>query len=346
MKRFASERVASMMERLGLDEDNYIESGIVGKTVESAQSRVEGFNFDIRKRVVEFDDVINLQRETIYEERDKVLRNEDLTETIRHFLDEDIDELVESKLGAEHGAPGEGVAELMVELGRMGIGPDRVTADHLLDLGSNAAISEHLKAIADEMLEQKEQEIGAEAWASVERFVLLRTIDALWVEHLTELDDMRRGIGLRGYSQQDPLNEFRKEAFGLYEELSGFIRHQVANSIFRVTVTQQPAPPVGVFPMAGPGQPLQAGGGSSGTAGMARLTPTAGTAVTGGSRNGGPGQGIRRTAGVLAGGAGAGGALGGTQQARPGYTPTGEKIGRNDACWCGSGLKYKKCHGR
>ena len=346
MKRIASERVASMMERLGLDEDNYIESGIVGKTVESAQSRVEGFNFDIRKRVVEFDDVINLQRETIYEERDKVLRNEDLTETIRHFLDEDIDELVESKLGADHDTPGEGIAELMVELGRMGIGPERVTADHLLDLGSNSAIADHLKAIADEMLEQKEQEIGAEAWAAVERFVLLRTIDALWVEHLTELDDMRRGIGLRGYSQQDPLNEFRKEAFGLYEELSGFIRHQVANSIFRVTVTQQPAPSAGLFPMPGPGQPLQTGGGSSGTAGTARLTPTAGTASNGGTRNGGPGQAARRPAGVLAGGAMGAAGLGATQQARPGYTPTGDKIGRNDTCWCGSGLKYKKCHGK
>ena len=95
MKRFASERVTSMMERLGLDEENYIESGIVGKTIESAQSRVEGFNFDIRKRVVEFDDVINRQRETIYAERDKVLRNEDLTDTIRVFLDEDLDEVVE-----------------------------------------------------------------------------------------------------------------------------------------------------------------------------------------------------------------------------------------------------------
>ena len=91
MKRFASERVTSMMERLGLDEENYIESGIVGKTIESAQSRVEGFNFDIRKRVVEFDDVINRQRETIYAERDKVLRNEDLTDTIRVFLDEDLE---------------------------------------------------------------------------------------------------------------------------------------------------------------------------------------------------------------------------------------------------------------
>jgi preprotein translocase subunit SecA len=337
MKRFASERVASMMERLGLDDDNYIESGLVGKTIESAQSRVEGFNFDIRKRVVEFDDVINRQRETIYAERDKVLRNEDLTETVRAFLDEDFEDMVARHLGEGHDTPGEGMTELMLELGRMGIGPDRVTVDELLDLGSNAAIVDHLKELADEMLEQKEAEVGEEAWATVERFVLLRTIDTLWVEHLTELDDMRRGIGLRGYSQQDPLNEFKKEAFGLYEELSGFIRHQVAQSIFRVTVTQEPtAPPPGLFPMPGPGQALAAGS-PTGTAGTAIATATA-TAL---SPRAAPASGVFRSGGSLAAGARAAGS-----QARPGFTPSGAKIGRNDACWCGSGLKYKKCHGR
>jgi preprotein translocase subunit SecA len=334
MKRFASDRVASIMERLGLDDDNYIESGLVGKTIEGAQSRVEGANFDIRKRVVEFDDVINRQRETIYAERDKVLRNEDLTETIRAFFDEDFEELVARHLGGAHDSPGEGIEELMLELGRMGMGPDRVTAEQLLDLGANATIVEHLKALGDEMLEGREAEVGAEAWATVERFVLLRTIDSLWVEHLTELDDMRRGIGLRGYSQQDPLNEFKKEAFGLYEELSGFIRHQVANSIFRVTITQQPpAPPAGLFPMPGPGQAPAAG--STGTAGTARLS-----APAVGRTNGTPGRGILRTGGALA------SAAAGAAQARPGYTPTGAKIGRNDLCWCGSGVKYKKCHGK
>jgi len=337
MKRFASERVASMMERLGLDDDNYIESGLVSKTVESAQSRVEGFNFDIRKRVVEFDDVINRQRETIYAERDKVLRNEDLTETVRAFLDEDFEDMVARHLGEGHDTPGDGMTELMLELGRMGMGPEVVTVDQLLDLGSNAAIVDHLKEVADEVLEKKEADVGPEAWATVERFVLLRTIDTLWVEHLTELDDMRRGIGLRGYSQQDPLNEFKKEAFGLYEELSGFIRHQVAQSIFRVTVTQEPAaPPAGLFPMPGPGQVLQSGS-PTGTAGTATATATA-TAL--GPRTT-PTSGVFRSGGSLASGAAAAGS-----QARPGFTPSGAKIGRNDACWCGSGLKYKKCHGR
>jgi preprotein translocase subunit SecA len=337
MKRFASERVAGLMERMGLDEDNYIESGIVGKTIESAQTRVEGFNFDLRKRVVEFDDVINKQRETIYAERDKVLRNEDLTETIRAFLDEDLEEIVERHLGdANEAVSEEGLTDLLVELGRMGLGGDRIDHDELVQLRSSGAVSEHVREVADALLETREAEVGPEAWATVERFVLLRTIDSLWVEHLTELDDMRRGIGLRGYAQQDPLNEFRKEAFQLYEELSGFIRHQVASTVFRVTLQQQPQPPAGVFPMQGPGQRAA---GAARVGGPGRAT----RAVTPGVRTM-AGPGVTGTAGsaramTTAGGAGAG------QQARPGYTPSGAKIGRNDPCWCGSGRKYKKCHG-
>ena len=339
MKRFASERVAGLMERMGLDEDNYIESGIVGKTIESAQSRVEGFNFDLRKRVVEFDDVINKQRETIYAERDKVLRNEDLTETIRAFLDEDLEEIVERHLGdANEAVDEDGLTDLLVELGRMGLGADRVDHDELLRLRSAGAISEHVREVADALLESREAEVGAEGWATIERFVLLRTIDSLWVEHLTELDDMRRGIGLRGYAQQDPLNEFRKEAFQLYEELSSFIRHQVASTIFRVTLQPpQPQPSSGVFAMPGPGQ-RGAVGSRSGAAGRA------GTAVGGAGVRAMAGPGVTGTAGSRAAtsAAGSGGAV---QQARPGYTPSGAKIGRNDACWCGSGRKYKKCHG-
>ncbi len=336
MKRFASDRVAGLMERMGLDEDNYIESGIVGKTIESAQSRVEGFNFDQRKRVVEYDDVINKQRETIYSERDKVLRNEDLTETIRAFLDEDLEEIVDRHLGdANEAVTEDGLTDLLVDLGRMGLGADRIDHDELLKLRTSAAVSEHVREVADALLEARETEVGAEGWATIERFVLLRTIDSLWVEHLTELDDMRRGIGLRGYAQQDPLNEFKKEAFRLYEELSGFIRHQVASTIFRVQLQAQPQPQAGVFAMPGPGQ--RAGGARAGV-------PGRGAAVGSGIRAiAGPG--VSGTSGtVMAAGSGSG-AGGAGPQARPGYTPSGAKIGRNDVCWCGSGRKYKKCHG-
>jgi len=250
------------------------------------------------------------------------------------FLDEDIDEVVERHLGGSHeAATEEGIADLVLELGRMGFGRDRIDPHALLDLHSGSAIAEHVKDVADAMLEAKEAEVGSEAWATVERFVLLRTIDSLWVEHLTEIDDMRRGIGLRGYAQQDPLNEFRKEAFRLYEELSGFIRHQVASTIFRVSIQQQPQPSAGVFAMSGPGQ-----------AARGELPVGAGAAAASGSN--GARSGIRTLAGPGVTGTAGVAALGAAAQARPGYTPTGAKIGRNDTCWCGSGLKYKKCHGR
>jgi preprotein translocase subunit SecA len=354
MKRFASERVTGLMERLGLDDDTYIESGIVGKTIESAQSRVEGYNFDIRKRVVEFDDVINKQRETIYAERDKVLRNEDLTETVRAFLDEEIDVLADSHLSG--GSVGEWGIDAFVEaIRRMGFTPDDVPDDELHDFRTREDAAENLKDVASRKLDAREAEIGKE-WTLIERFVLLRTIDSLWVEHLTELDDMRRGIGLRGYAQQDPLNEFRKEAFQLYEELGGFIRHQVASTIFRVTLTRAPAPtppPAGLFPMAGPGQPgpgQPGGAGSAGAAAGRGVTPGGGTpgraALANRPAGAAPtGGGILRGGGAV-GGSGLAGATAPGQQARPGYTPTGAKIGRNDPCWCGSGAKYKKCHGR
>src|SRR6185312_8510435 len=214
-------------------------------------SRVEGFNFDIRKRVVEFDDVINKQRETIYAERDKVLHNEDLTETVRRFLDDEVDALVDQYLGGED-PEAWNLDAFSAALSGMGLTGEETSADTLWDLGGREAIAAHLREVADAKLDAREAEVGETDWAQVERIVLLRTIDSLWVEHLTELDDMRRGIGLRGYAQQDPLNEFRKEAFALYTELRALIRHQLAMTIFRVQVTKQAPPPPQPMPMVAP----------------------------------------------------------------------------------------------
>jgi preprotein translocase subunit SecA len=347
MKRFASDRVSGLMERLGLEDDVAIESKLVSKTIESAQSRVEGFNFDIRKRVVEFDDVINKQRETIYAERDKVLRNEDLTDTVRAFIEDEIEAMADQFLSAA--APDDwNIEGLVAALHGMGIDGPGTTDDELWDLGSREAIAEHLHELAEERLEGREREVGEQDWALVERLVLLRTIDSLWVEHLTELDDMRRGIGLRGYAQQDPLNEYRREAYRLYEELRGFIRHQVATTIFRVTVTRQQEQPQ---PLA---VPVGAAAGGANT--------DAGAVAAGGRAAGGGGAGIAAAgAAMLPRGLPSGPnmrtareslgdrSIDGSPQAagiRPGYTPSGQRIGRNDPCYCGSALKYKKCHGR
>ena len=236
MKRFASDRVAGLMERLGLEEDMAIESRLVSKTIESAQTRVEGYNFDIRKRVVEYDDVINKQRETIYEERDKVLRNEDLTDTIQDFVDQEIDAIVDRHLPpAVPRADWNMAGSSRPPSRHMGLGSPETTTKTAVGLRQRARpIAIHLKDMAAERLEQKDEE-NRDDWPLIERLVLLRTIDSIWVEHLTEIDEMRQGIGLRGFAQEDPLNAFKKEAFGLFEEMSALIRHQVATTIFRVS---------------------------------------------------------------------------------------------------------------
>jgi preprotein translocase subunit SecA len=370
MKRFASDRVTGLMERLGLDDDTAIESRLVSRTIESAQGRVEGFNFDIRKRVVEFDDVINKQRETIYAERDKVLHNEDLTETVRTFIDEDLAVLVDTHTVGDD--PDEwdipGMANALKAMGLT----DGTSEQELWDIGGREALVEHLQDLADERLTAREAEVGETDWAQVERVVLVRTIDSLWVEHLTELDDMRRGIGLRGYAQQDPLNEFRREAYRLYEELRGLIRHGVATSIFRVTVERQPTggdAAVNQSLAAGAAaltaartNGANAGGNGAGAAGVgagavpkvaagtaAASAVAPGSAIVRGSLPAAPGvRNVRESLGdeALASNGAAAASAGSPTDPKPGYTPTGERIGRNDPCWCGSGAKYKKCHGR
>jgi preprotein translocase subunit SecA len=355
MKRFASDRVAGLMERMGLQDDVPIESGIVGKTIENAQTRVEGWNFDARKRVVEYDDVINKQRETIYAERDKVLRNEDLTATVRGFLDEEIEALVDEHLLGEHVDDWDfdGLAKALAALGLEG---RDVTARGLAEIGVREDITEALHENVDKALDDRETRYGAEVWAQVERFVLLRTIDTLWVEHLTELDDMRRGIGLRGYGGIDPLTEFKREAFKLYEELRDFIRRQVANTIFHVTVQAQPAAqPLPFNAAALAAANATSAGNVSGTA----TTSTASTATDGDGRK-------PATAAASATPAAAAPAvipgMAAPRQQRLQYSsgdqPQAEttssgtargdaraKLGRNDPCWCGSGKKFKRCHG-
>ena len=334
MKRFASERVAGLMQQMGLRDEVALESRLVSKTIENAQTRVEGYNFDIRKRVVEYDDVINKQRETIYAERDKVLRNEDLTDTVRTFLDEELEAIVDQHLLGDRPAEWDfdGLARALAQLGVAGADLD---ADGLADIGVREDIVEHVREAVDATLRQREEQHGEDVWSQVERIVLLRTIDTLWVEHLTELDDMRRGIGLRGYGGIDPLNEFKKEAFKLYEELRGFIRHQVASTIFRVAV-QPTAPQFNQTSAA----PLRATatttGGNGADAAVAALAPAAaGTAlpsIAGAARQGTIQyqHGDQQAAAAASGGTAEGG--------QP-------KLGRNDPCWCGSGKKYKRCHG-
>jgi preprotein translocase subunit SecA len=302
MRRFASDRVQGLMQRVGFTDDMALESGIVSRTIEGAQTRVEGYNFDLRKHVVQYDDVINLQRQTIYEERDHILRDPDLSGTVLSLVEAEVRSLV-----AEHtaGDPTEWNRDgLKAQLTAM----LPLTAAELeaVDTERDAGeLADAVVAAAETHYRHRRDELGEDAMGALNRIVLLRVIDSLWVEHLTAVDDMRRSIGLRAYSQRDPLNEFKVEAFRMFDELKAMIRRDVARTIFRVNVVRQPAT-----------TPAQR---------MVESRPD----LSGG-----------RSPAAVGAAAGAAAAQGSGQPVR-----AATKIGRNDPCYCGSGKKYKRCHG-
>ncbi len=242
MRRFASERVSSIMGRLGFDDDTALESGMVSRTIEGAQTRVEGFNFDTRKHVVEYDDVINRQRETIYHERGRILRAESLSTTVLAMLGEELHDLVTAATSSDYAGDWnrDGLRAQLIAMIPTISEAELQFIDEAIDPG---AIEQSLLELIEAHYERKRSEVGEAGMPVLERLVLLRVIDALWVEHLTAVDDMRRGIGLRAYSQRDPLNEFKVEAYRMFDELKATIRHDVTHTIFRVTVVTEPPPP-------------------------------------------------------------------------------------------------------
>jgi preprotein translocase subunit SecA len=303
MRRFASDRVQGLMKTVGFTEDMALESGIVSRTIEGAQTRVEGYNFDLRKHVVQYDDVINRQRETIYAERDHILRATDLSGTALAMIDGEIRSLVaEVTADDQSDWNREG---LKAHLASMIPSLSAVDLEVVDSAHDSSVLADDLVALAEEHYERKRTELGEQAMAGLERIVLLRVIDGLWVEHLTAVDDMRRGIGLRAYSQRDPLNEFKVEAFRMFDELKVMIRRDVARTIFRVTVVRQPA-------AATPSRMIESRPAVDG-AGASAAARTAAAVTVGGSAQ----QPVRAAT----------------------------KLGRNEPCYCGSGKKYKRCHG-
>src|SRR5438034_1487172 len=200
---FASERVAGLMARLGFDDATPIESGMVTGAITQAQIKVEGRNFDIRKRALEFDDVLNNQRNVIYGQRRLILEKGDVRETVLEFLRQEADGLVDT--AAPSPDPEEwDLQKLVAALGPMLNRPD-LDAATFSEVRNQDELRERVALVVDETYEAREKELGEELARVVERWVLLRTIDTHWVEHLTEMEELREGIYLRGYGQQDPL---------------------------------------------------------------------------------------------------------------------------------------------
>ena len=238
MRRFGGESVAALMDRLNVPDDMPLESKTVSKLIENAQQRVEGYNFDIRKRVLEFDSVINKQREIIYEQRRRILTSPNLRPTIMEMVEKVLSGLVDGYTAGDWAGEWDldGLYEAVNAIFPLpkGIGPDtwrEMTPEE---------IKEELFDLARAAYDAKEAELGAELMRYAERQIMLRAVDSRWVRHLTNLDNLRQGIGLRALAQEDPLVAYKREAHHLYTELVDAITHDVVHSIYKVVVTPVP----------------------------------------------------------------------------------------------------------
>ena len=240
IRRFGGQRVAGLMETLGVEDDIPIEAGLVSKSIESAQTRVEGYNFDIRKHLLEYDNVVNQQREVIYAQRRRILSSPNLRDSIMPMIVEELQYAVtgattsqdpdEWDLGAIHST-----ARTIVPL------PATMTAARWEGMEPDD-IEEELLDLAERLYDQKERSIGPDAMRQLERAVMLRVVDNLWVRHLTDLDVLREGIGLRAFGQQDPLVSFKREAYEMYNQLLGSIQHDIVHAIYHAQLVAMPQP--------------------------------------------------------------------------------------------------------
>jgi preprotein translocase subunit SecA len=240
MRRFGGDRVKGIMEWAGFDEDIPLEHRLVGKVIENSQTKVEAYHFDIRKHLVEYDDVVNRHREVIYEEREKILSGADLKANIQDMIRGELTEIVYSRLGDEHGddwdldglvAGVSVILPLSPQLGKDAL--SRMSRKEV-----ETAILEH----AESLYEARERELGEENMRILERLVMLRSIDARWKDHLTDMEDMRHGIGWEGQAQRDPLIAYKRRGYETFQNLMSGVQHGIVHSIYHVGITREQRP--------------------------------------------------------------------------------------------------------
>ncbi len=338
MRRFAAERVAKVMQMVGLEEDMPLESGMVSKMIEQAQTKVEGQNFDMRKHVVDYDDVIAKQREVIYTDRRAVLERADMHERILGMIANEVSQLTDTCIPSNMVTEEEQLEKLLNALGNWVEIPEDVIPENIHAI-TRQNIKQALTDYIVDYYEQHDQRLEQEAKAlglknskplrDIERSYTLQTIDRLWMDQIDALDVMRAGIGFRSYGQRDPLVEYKNEAYLMFEELKQNIQHYIVDQLLRllrsnVTVQlNQPAP--------------QRKAPRKIRTNADDIAKASGQAKSEGANE--------RTAGFNSRGNGSrsnGRSATATAPSRP-ANPA--KIGRNDLCPCGSGKKYKKCHG-
>ena len=290
MRIFGGERVQNLMDSLGLDEDVPIENKLITNTIESAQKKLEASNFAIRKQVLQYDDVMNQQREIIYKQRQMVLDGEDISGKLHEMMRQSIDDACANYLNGETADDWDFAGLRRHFMNWLCLPTDfNYTTEQLGDLTKDGIADELYKRGMD-ILTAKEKRYGAKTMRELERICLLRNVDSKWMEHIDNMDQLKQGMGLRGYGQHDPVVEYRIEGFAMFDEMIASIREDAVHMLLTIEIRQQNAEPKReqIAKPTGEGAPTQAG-----TKGAAPVRVT--------------------------------------------------KIGRNDPCPCGSGLKWKKC---
>jgi preprotein translocase subunit SecA len=309
LRIFGSERIQRIMDRLGMEEGEPIEHTMVTRAIGTAQKRVETRNFEIRKHLLEYDDVMNKQREIVYGMRREILEGESQEETVLEWIGEVVAALV-GRYAPEDAHPEDwDVAALNEGLYRQF--DFRLPADlDVAEMGSQEALVTEVTELAEKAYRERESQLGPEMFHRLERWIMLglrwedgefRGIDQLWKDHLLSMDHLKEGIGLRGYGQRDPLTEYKKEAFDMFQEMVDHLKEIVLEQLFKVRMVREEAAPIRVAAAPAPRWQERHGG----PADIAPARPAAG--------------------------------------AEPRLS-SGAKVGRNDPCPCGSGKKYKKCH--
>jgi len=308
MRIFGGEQISKMMTFLNFPEDQPLTHSMVSKAIEQAQVKVEGFNFDIRKHLVDFDDVLNKQRQIVYELRKKMLfgsrDNADFKQTILEIFTEEISVLVNNYMINIDQLTDEDKGKLVQELNMM-IPFDEKELMKMIESKDQEKIIDFLKEIIDKEYDKRAKKLSKEIWGDIVRTVVLSTIDKFWMDHLTAIEDLREGINLRGYGQLDPLVEYKNEAYSMFEKLISNINFEVTRRLFKIEVNLG-GPDLSVHNHEQPKMILQS---------ASAIDPFS--------------QPQQQQKPVT--------------PAQIKVNPH-KKLGRNDKCWCGSGKKYKKCH--
>jgi len=299
MRRFGGDRIKSVMGFAGLGDDQALENSMVSKALGNAQTKVEAYHFEIRKNLVEYDDVINTHREVIYAERHKVLEGADLKSNIQDMMEKELDAVVDNYVAGPNSEDWE-LGDMVEELKTIFPLPQELEVAEL-ELLTPDEIHDEIQDYAEALYAQREEAVGAEQLRMIERLVTLRTIDSHWVVHVTSMENLRQGVGLHAYGQRDPLVMYRSEGHEKFQQMLATIQHDIVHTIFHATMMEEEA--------TRSRAPRRAAAKASGL----KLTPVSGAVPS--------------------------------RQPVPAGASGIAKVGRNEACPCGSGKKYKRCHG-